>query len=303
MKMKEVCAKTGLTERTVRFYLEKELLSPQSYWKNGRTYFEFTEGDISKLRQIAAMRRYGFTVEEIRTIYTDGEQIGLLLRARVQALEGESEQAAKQAETLRQLPNQLRDGAALGNILLRLEKEPEPVDIDPDFGRADAYSEDQKREMADQAWEKLAAKGRIRRIAAAVIAAVCIIAAGVFGKIWYDHSRIFTIFTSIPGEVIFTELDYRETSSGDKVPCAAVSTPQGDFLGVFENSLLYDSLFADTPYAMVSVQLQIPQKELAALGVPPEQAGQRVEEIRTRVFSDEELCLRYLTVVRVQGDS
>ena len=53
MQMKEVCSRTGLTERTVRFYIEKGLLSPGRSWRNGREYLDFSEGDIRALERIA----------------------------------------------------------------------------------------------------------------------------------------------------------------------------------------------------------------------------------------------------------
>ena len=43
MQIKDVCRRTGLTERTVRFYIEKELLSPEKTWRNGREYLNFSE--------------------------------------------------------------------------------------------------------------------------------------------------------------------------------------------------------------------------------------------------------------------
>ena len=65
MQIKEVCSRTGLTERTVRFYIEKGLLSPGKSWRNGREYLDFSEGDIRALERIAALRRCFFTLEQI----------------------------------------------------------------------------------------------------------------------------------------------------------------------------------------------------------------------------------------------
>ena len=38
MKMKEVCKRTGLTERAVRFYVAEGLVAPESQNVRGRTY-------------------------------------------------------------------------------------------------------------------------------------------------------------------------------------------------------------------------------------------------------------------------
>ena len=53
MQIKDVCRRTGLTERAVRFYIEKELLSPEKTWRNGREYLNFSEKGLCVLNQIA----------------------------------------------------------------------------------------------------------------------------------------------------------------------------------------------------------------------------------------------------------
>ena len=69
MKIKEICEKTGLTDRTVRYYIEEALISP-FYTENylGRKSFDFSEQDVERLKDIATLRVFGFTVEEIKYI-------------------------------------------------------------------------------------------------------------------------------------------------------------------------------------------------------------------------------------------
>lgn len=69
MKMKQVCEQTGLTDRTVRYYIEEGLISPwhtENYM--GRKAYDFTEADVIALNNIAVLRKVGFTVEEIRQL-------------------------------------------------------------------------------------------------------------------------------------------------------------------------------------------------------------------------------------------
>ena len=68
MKMKEVTEQTGLTERTVRYYMEKGLIAPHGQWRNGREYTEFDEADIARLKAVATLRELGFSVEAIRSM-------------------------------------------------------------------------------------------------------------------------------------------------------------------------------------------------------------------------------------------
>lgn len=69
MKIKEICEKTGLTDRTVRYYIEEGLISP-FYTENylGRKAFDFSEQDLDRLKSIATLRSFGFTVEEIKAL-------------------------------------------------------------------------------------------------------------------------------------------------------------------------------------------------------------------------------------------
>lgn len=75
MKIGAVCEQTGLSDRTVRFYTEEGLLSP-SYTKNylGRKTFDFSEGDVAMLKSIAVLRKYGFSIPEIKSILEDPEK-------------------------------------------------------------------------------------------------------------------------------------------------------------------------------------------------------------------------------------
>lgn len=79
MKIKEVCRKTGLTEKAVRYYVGSGLCSPQEYESRGRKYLNFTDNNIAELDDIATMRRLGFSVEDIRTMKEDGGSIDAVM--------------------------------------------------------------------------------------------------------------------------------------------------------------------------------------------------------------------------------
>ena len=56
MKIKEVCERTGLTRRAVRFYEEKGLISPEIREEN--EYRDYTETDVCRLQHVARLRGY-----------------------------------------------------------------------------------------------------------------------------------------------------------------------------------------------------------------------------------------------------
>lgn len=75
MKLKDVCEQTGLTQKTVRFYEEKQLIFPTSTIKNGRSYREYSDADVKALREIAVLRKALFSIEEIYLMQQDPEEI------------------------------------------------------------------------------------------------------------------------------------------------------------------------------------------------------------------------------------
>lgn len=92
MKMKEVCSRTGLSERAVRLYCEEGLLTPIRTEVRGRVYLEFEESHITELQQIACLRNAGLSLEEIKTVLDEPHMIpGILssLRARLVKERGE----------------------------------------------------------------------------------------------------------------------------------------------------------------------------------------------------------------------
>ena len=92
MKIKDVCTRTGLSERTVRFYCEQNLLSPEKHEVRGRVYLDFDEKEIAVLQQIAALRSAGMSIDEIRTVQNEPYRIAELLdtlRGRLEREQGE----------------------------------------------------------------------------------------------------------------------------------------------------------------------------------------------------------------------
>ena len=74
MKIKAVCDLTGLTARTVRVYIDEQLIAPK-FTENylGRRSFEFSQSDINALQNIATLRKHGFSIDEIRNILLDSQ--------------------------------------------------------------------------------------------------------------------------------------------------------------------------------------------------------------------------------------
>ncbi len=74
VKIKAVCVLSGLTARTIRVYIDEQLIAPQ-FTENylGRRSFEFSQSDITALQNIATLRKYGFSIDEIHNILLDSQ--------------------------------------------------------------------------------------------------------------------------------------------------------------------------------------------------------------------------------------
>jgi DNA-binding transcriptional MerR regulator len=74
VKIKAVSELTGLTTRTIRVYIDEQLIAPK-FTENylGRRSFEFSQTDIAALQNIATLRKYGFSIDEIRNILLDSQ--------------------------------------------------------------------------------------------------------------------------------------------------------------------------------------------------------------------------------------
>ncbi len=69
MKMKEVCERTGLTDRAVRLYIESGLIYPEKKSNyTGRSSIFFDEKDIAALETVATLRRAGFSISDIKNM-------------------------------------------------------------------------------------------------------------------------------------------------------------------------------------------------------------------------------------------
>ncbi len=72
MKMKEVIEKTGLTDRAIRLYIDEGLAIPsiaESY--SGRKSIDFSESDVERLKNVALLRKAGFSIADIKSMVDD----------------------------------------------------------------------------------------------------------------------------------------------------------------------------------------------------------------------------------------
>ena len=72
MKIKDVITETGLTDRAIRLYIENGLVSPScSENYAGRKNIDFTQDDVETLKNIATLRKAGFSIAQIKELFSD----------------------------------------------------------------------------------------------------------------------------------------------------------------------------------------------------------------------------------------
>ncbi|MFF2885350.1 MerR family transcriptional regulator [Paenibacillus sp. NPDC057967] len=138
MKMKEVCKQTGLTERTIRYYVEEGLVVPEVSVRNGREYREYSAKDVEELHTIAGLRKLFFTIDEIKDMQQRPERIQEVLSAYKLKLANDAKAKAAIVNALNGIaPGELRDVASIASKLRDMsEKLPLPQrDINPNFGK------------------------------------------------------------------------------------------------------------------------------------------------------------------------
>lgn len=103
LKMKEVCAKTGLTEKAVRLYIDQGLIHPQIEDGIHRKAYFFTEKDIALLEDVSVLRGAGFGIADIRQMLEQPEDLPKLLEEKQALLTAEIFQKQNLQEALSRL--------------------------------------------------------------------------------------------------------------------------------------------------------------------------------------------------------
>ncbi len=103
MKMKQVCQLTGLTERTIRFYVEKELCAPETRWMDQRKYYDFSKENVEELRQAAELRKAYFSIQAIQTMRSSPERIPEILKTYRQGLAADEAHKRKLLDVMEQM--------------------------------------------------------------------------------------------------------------------------------------------------------------------------------------------------------
>lgn len=123
MTIREMCDQFGVTARTLRFYEQKELLSPI---RDGQKRL-FTRRDRARLKLILRGKRFGFPLEEIRQLldlYDVGDQQVTQFTRTIDLAEQHLAELKSQREELDEAINDLTDQLEWGRkVLVSMEQD------------------------------------------------------------------------------------------------------------------------------------------------------------------------------------
>lgn len=149
MKMRHVMEKTELTERTIRFYVENQLISPEKNEHGGRVFLEFTEENVARLKHIATLRKMEFSLEDIGLMLTHPDQIDEKVQRHLNSLKQTNREGMKTIRALEAVESHschsLDDLAELLQQAAVHRPLP-PADIQPQFSRFDTETEKERQE-------------------------------------------------------------------------------------------------------------------------------------------------------------
>ncbi len=132
LKIKEVCEQTGLSDKTIRYYIRCGLVFPK-YNENytGRKNFDFGESDIERLNQVAVLRKYGFSINSIKSILNDSGCIDAVIKEHILSMKKETENSVKLLSRLDDISDcQFSNTADLCEFLSKAENLPAAVPSD-----------------------------------------------------------------------------------------------------------------------------------------------------------------------------
>ena len=121
MKIKEVMACTGLTDRAIRLYIANGLIVPQNQKSyTGRNSYDFTEADLTRLQQIALLRKAEFSLEQIKALQAGGDSARSALRDYLKERQEEYQRDEKVLQALKDVL--CEDIPSVEELCHRLEK-------------------------------------------------------------------------------------------------------------------------------------------------------------------------------------
>lgn len=144
MKIKEVSDRTGLTQKTIRFYERAGLIEPETKMCNGRSFRTYSESDIAALHEVAVLRKARFSIDEIKQMQEGNDLLQELFSKYYQRMQQEKTELNKLVAVLDSVSqNRFTSKAELVHSIENVTRELSlpKTDIHPSFRYIDSMEE------------------------------------------------------------------------------------------------------------------------------------------------------------------
>lgn len=119
MRINEVMKETGLSKRTIYYYIDENLITPKIDANNG--YNIFSTDDVEKLRNIRQLRKLDFTISDIQDMLQHPNAMHIYLQKQVEKMVKDLRIVNEKIKFLNGLNNQLPIIATYKDLTLLLQ--------------------------------------------------------------------------------------------------------------------------------------------------------------------------------------
>lgn len=112
MQIKELSARTGLQDKTIRFYEEVGVLPPPNRLPNG--YRDYGDADVERVKFVAGLRRLDFSLDDVGEILAMRDRREAPCRVVLDLLSAKADEIAQRIAELSRLEDDLRRLYSLG---------------------------------------------------------------------------------------------------------------------------------------------------------------------------------------------
>jgi DNA-binding transcriptional MerR regulator len=112
MQIKELSDRTGLQDKTIRFYEEVGVLPPPKRLPNG--YRDYGEADVERVKFVAGLRRLDFSLDDVSEILAMRDRREAPCRVVLSTLSVKADEIAQRIAELSRLEKDLRQLYSLG---------------------------------------------------------------------------------------------------------------------------------------------------------------------------------------------
>lgn len=304
MRIKDVCERTGLTRRAIRFYAEKRLITPEIDPKEHNDYRDYSEEDVQRLCLIARLRALRLSVEDVSQILKEPSRSGMIFKRHQETLDKEGVEVSEILDILSKVGG-TDSLSVLSDRLDRAESSALSPDAEPDFRQFENLTDEERRQFSDGG----AVIDRIHRekwkkgLLCAFIAAVVLIVGAIFGvHIWWENQLLG--LSSIVG----TTVQLLELQAGEiggeyhfyavvKFECPP-DCVESDTLHLPLDTKrntggMIDALVPGTIYSGMNIRCSVPRKVAGEYGLLTEKGYLDAEKTLGLFFTDKVFAREY----------